>query len=89
MVKEEVDEKKVAGLVLEGPDQRSELLEMLDRVIEECYKKFKGRYCRNTEKLSWARVLALLAKVSNELLRDVEIEGLAERVEKIEEMLKR
>jgi len=87
VVKQELVEEKVAEVPLKSPDQRSDLLEMLDRIIEDCYKKFKGRYCRNTEKLAWARVLAVLAKVSNELLQAGELEDLEIRIEKIEEIL--
>jgi hypothetical protein len=79
-----VEVKSEGKLVLKEPGRREDLLSMLDRVIEECYTKFKGRYCKNAEKLAWARALGLLAKVSNDLLRDFDLESLQVRIERLE-----
>lgn len=64
---------------------REDLLRVVDRVIEKGLSYLDGKYTKNPERLGWARVVISAVSAGNDILRDADLEDLAERVKVLEE----
>jgi hypothetical protein len=80
-VSEELDKK----LNLKTPTKRSELQELLNRIIEHAYSKFTNKFCKNQERLQWGRLIIQAANIQHEILASTELEDLQTRVKILEE----
>lgn len=68
--------------------KRDELLAALDQVIERSLRAFGNKYTPGVQRQGWGRLIAVCAKVSAELLKDVDLEELLRRVELLEQSVK-
>jgi hypothetical protein len=80
-------EKNVGKTDWKMADKRLEIETLLSRIIEFGYEKFTNRFTKNSERLKWGRLLTVCAKVQNEVLKDLELAELSERVQDIERRL--
>jgi hypothetical protein len=78
-------QEEVKKLALKSPSTRQDYLDLIDRLLEVCFTKAMGKYCRNTERIAWIRAITGLVKAGSEVLSDSDIEDLLLRVLKLEE----
>jgi hypothetical protein len=57
---------------------------MLDAVLETCKLKFDKQKASNGDRQRWARIIIAGAAAYNDLLRDAELEGIEERLGRLE-----
>ena len=63
---------------------RKKLFNLLDAVLETCKSKFDKQKASNGDRQRWARIIIAAAAAYNDLLRDVELEGIEERLSRLE-----
>jgi hypothetical protein len=69
--------------------ERTELLTLLNRIVERALRHYENRYTKACERISWGRLIAHCVKASADVLRDSDLEDLLKRVELLEESVKR
>jgi hypothetical protein len=63
---------------------RKKLFQTLDVVLETSKDKFNKQKASNNDRQKWARIIIAAASAYNDLLRDVELEGIEERLSRLE-----
>jgi len=66
------------------PLNRTEVLTALERIITLAFEKLGNRYTQNDQKLAWSRVIVSGCAAAGGLLRDVDLDELRLRVERLE-----
>lgn len=69
---------------LKLPLKRQEYMDLLDRIIEIAYVKYRGKYTKNNERLSWGRLIVQAVSSGGSILKDLYLEDLERRIEKLE-----
>lgn len=64
--------------------EREDLIEAGGRVLDIALERMEGRYTRNPERIKWARIVASIISAVGGILRDVDLDELKARVEKLE-----
>ena len=68
------------------PLKRPEVLQALRDIIDQAFVKVNNRYTPNNQKIAWSRVLVQACAAATLLLRDVDLDDLKARLEKIEKV---
>jgi hypothetical protein len=76
-------------LHLDNPSKRQEYLDLIDQLLETAYTKAQGKYCKNSERISWIRAITGLINVGATVLSDQDIDQLIQRIEALEKQSKR
>jgi hypothetical protein len=84
---QEIFEENTVKFDLKEASNREELLSVLARVIERAYRSYTNRYTKNSEKISWGRLIANCVKAAGLLLRDKEVEELMVKISEIEKRM--
>jgi len=69
-------------------ESRRELLDNLDEVIETALMKFSKAKASNRDRQSWGRLIVTAVEEFGKILRDVDLDDLRARVERLEAMKK-
>lgn len=73
---------------LEKPlPNREDLLRAIQRVLDVAFPKFEGRNTKNSEKLSWGRLIVQAVSAGASVLKDAELDQLAQKIEDLREDL--
>lgn len=70
---------------LDMPLKRVELLTAIQRVLDLALEKIDNRYTKNKERIKWSRIIVQAVSSGNRVLRDQDLEELANRVKILEE----
>ena len=71
-------------LSLKISEKRQEYLELLDHVLEYCYKKFRAKYTKASVRLSYGRLIVQALSTGGSLLKDEILDDLERRVCELE-----
>jgi hypothetical protein len=66
--------------------KRQEYVDLIDRLVETAYTKAQGKYCKNSERISWIRAITGLVNAGNQVLKDQDLEELSQRLERLEKL---
>jgi hypothetical protein len=81
---EEIPEEPTVKLGVKSLSKREEYLDLIDRLLEECYSKALSKYCKNSEKTAWVRAATGLVEAGTTLMRDADLDELVERLDALE-----
>ena len=72
---------------LKKPLTREDLLSSIQRVLDIAHDKLDNRYTKVSDKIKWARIITGAVSAGASVLKDAELEQLAQRIEELREDL--
>lgn len=76
------------GKIAEKALNRQELLTALQTVLDASFEKMSNKYTKNVERQGWARLIIAAASASNDVLKDIDLDDIARRLEVLEAIAK-
>jgi hypothetical protein len=81
-------EKSVEKLTEAVPESSRDIyLQYVNRVLEKALYKYEHRQTKNRERIAWGRLIVQAVSTGNAVLKDQELETLAERLTAVESKL--